>query len=79
MSRPTEPGLKVIDCKITVAIRNDGPMVFANDVPSYRLVQINLTQDQLDKIQLKYTHTSGGNKFHESFSRCYLEAHYETD
>ena len=58
--------------KIVVAIRNDAPMVFCGDSPSYRLVEIDLTEDQMNKIVLRRTGSSGERDVYEEISRCYL-------
>ena len=58
--------------KLTVAIRDDSPMVFCGDSPSYRLVEIELTDEQASKIVLRTTGGGGGNTVREEVSRCYL-------
>lgn len=57
---------------LKVIIRNDAPMVFCNDTPSYRSVDIELTEDQMDKIKLRHVGTSGKTKYYEDISRCFL-------
>ena len=59
--------------KLTIVIRNDGPMVYAGDSPSYRTVVIELTEEQKAKIILEETHSSGGTRFYESISQVILE------
>lgn len=58
--------------KIVVAIRDDSPMVFCGDSPSYRLVEIDLTKEQMDKIVLRRTGSSVERDVYEEISRCYL-------
>jgi len=52
-----------------VIFRNDAPMVHCGDVPSYRQVRIQLTDDQIARLQLRETHTQGETVFFESISR----------
>lgn len=59
--------------KLTVIIRNDAPMIHCGDSPSYRSVQIALTEEQMQKLRLNYAHSSGGNDFHEDISKCFIE------
>lgn len=58
---------------MTVIIRDDAPMIHCGDSPSYRTVKIELTDEQIGRIKLKNTSTSGGNKYYEEISRCILE------
>ena len=37
---------------LTVIIRDDSPVIHCNDVPSYRTVRIELTTEQIDRIEL---------------------------
>lgn len=59
--------------KLTVIIRNDGPLVFCDDSPSYRSVQIDLTDEQMAQIQLKNVGVNCGRDVTESYSKCFLE------
>ena len=59
--------------KLTVIIRNDGPMIVCGDSPSYRSVQIELTAEQMEAIKLEKVGVDRGNDIHESYSRCFLE------
>jgi len=59
--------------KLTVIIRDDSPMVNSNDSPSYRSVQITLTEEQVKQLALLQTWTSGGKEYHEAISRCFIE------
>lgn len=58
--------------KLTVAIRDDSPMIFCGDSPSYRLVEIELTEEQASKIVLRSTGSGNGSTVREEISRCYL-------
>lgn len=60
--------------RLTVILRNDGPMVCAGDCPSYRSVRVDLTPEQCAAIELRHTHSTGGNDYHEEISRCFIEA-----
>ena len=59
--------------RLTVLLRNDAPMIFAGDSPSYRTVTIELTEEQAQKITLKYCGKSPNGDIHEEISRCILE------
>jgi hypothetical protein len=59
--------------KLTVIIRNDGPLVFCGDSPSYRSVQIELTAEQIAQIRLKHIGVNCGRDVTESYSKCFLE------
>ena len=59
--------------KLTVVLRNDGPLFYCGDSPTYRSVTIHLKDDQLDQLQLKYTHSSGKDEYFEEISRCFIE------
>lgn len=58
--------------KLTVAIRDDSPVIFCGDSPSYRLVEIELTDEQASKIVLRDTGCGSGKMVREEISRCYL-------
>jgi len=49
---------------LTVVIRDDSPMIFCGDSPSYRSVQIRLTNEQKSSLNLVE---------YESFSSCWIE------
>lgn len=49
---------------LTVIIRNDTPMLIYGDQPSFRSVQIELTKDQIEQMQLTDM---------ESISQCFIE------
>jgi hypothetical protein len=59
--------------KLTVIIRNDGPMFYANDCPSYRTVVIELTEEQNSQIVCREV----GNDLHESISQAIIEEETE--
>jgi len=59
---------------LTVVIRDDAPMLHAGDSPSYRSVRIALTDEQIGKIKLAWSHSSGGNHYYEQVSKCFLES-----
>jgi hypothetical protein len=52
-------------------------MIFCGDSPSYRSVQIELTDDQQEKMKLKYIGQSGGSEYTEQYSTCFLEGESE--
>ena len=59
--------------KLTVVIRDDAPMVFCGDCPSYRTVVVNLTEEQSEKLKLLRTGKSGNTEYHEHISTAILE------
>lgn len=56
--------------KLTVVIRDDGPLIFCNDSPRYRSVQIELTPEQESKLALRKIK---GTSLHEEISKCFFE------
>lgn len=38
---------------LTVIFRDDAPMIYAGDTPKYRTVVIDLTEDQISKLNLR--------------------------
>lgn len=58
---------------LTFILRNDAPMFHCGDSPSYRTVQIALTKEQCDKINIKKTHHHGGEDYYESISKVITE------
>ena len=69
MSRdPIRPG-KIL----RVIIRDDSPLIHCDDHPSYRSVGVELTDDQLDAIKLRWAGSSRGNDHYESISKCFIE------
>jgi hypothetical protein len=63
--------------KLTIIIRDDGPLVHAGDSPSYRTVQIQLTPEQRKQIELRLTHSAGQEIYYESISQCILEPEFK--
>ncbi len=59
--------------KLRVIFRNDAPMVHCNDSPSYRLVSIDLTPEQIEKLKPRYCYSIGVNDYYEEISKCFLE------
>lgn len=59
--------------RLTVIIRDDAPMIHCGDSPSYRSVSLTLTQEQVEALSLRYSHTQKGTNFHESISKCFIE------
>ena len=59
--------------KLTVIIRNDAPMVYCGDCPSYRTVVLPLTAEQCEMVKLRLTATAGGNEYCEQISTTILE------
>lgn len=59
--------------RLTVIIRNDAPMIFCGDSPSYRSVEVDLTQEQLNQIKLKKVGVNCGSDVYENYSKCFLE------
>lgn len=51
--------------KLTVIIRDDAPLIYANDTPSYRTAVLELSDEQSEKLKLR-------NKT-EKISRTILE------
>lgn len=58
---------------LTVLIRDDGPMIHCGDSPSYRSVQLKLTDEQIVALSRRQTHSSGGVEYFEQYSRCFIE------
>jgi len=50
---------------LTVIMRNDAPLIYTNDSPTYRTVQIELTEDQVSKIVPLSKE--------EAISKCWIE------
>jgi hypothetical protein len=68
MSEPKYPS-----GKLTVVFRDDGPMIHCGDCPTYRSVQITLTDEQVRALAMRPTYNSGATQFHEEISRCFIE------
>ena len=65
--------LKYPGNKLTIVMRDDGPMINCGDTPTYRSVQITLTEEQLKMLALRPTYASGTTWYHEEISRCFIE------
>ncbi len=59
--------------KITVIIRDDSPMIFCGDNPSYRRVTIELTPEQEEQLELKFVGQQGKHDYYEQYSQCFIE------
>lgn len=62
-----------IDNTLTIIVRNDGPMDYAGDSPTYRSVHIKLTDEQRKQVMLQPTHSHGSTWFFEEVSKCFIE------
>ena len=60
--------------KLTVVFRDDGPMIHCGDCPTYRSVQITLTDEQVRALAMRQTHS----QYHEEVSRCFIEPQGDT-
>lgn len=58
---------------LTVIFRDDSPMSFFGDSPSYRSVCVALTPEQVELIKVREVGVDRGNKLHESISSCFIE------
>ena len=68
-----------MSARLTIAIRDDSPMLFCGDSPAYRLVNIDLTEEQTAKLVLRQTGNTGENAVREEISRCYLTLGFGSD
>lgn len=59
---------------LTVVLRNDAPLIHCNDSPSFRSVRVELTPEQIQALQLQWTHGSGNADFYENVSKCFIES-----
>jgi hypothetical protein len=64
---------RILGNRVTVFIRDDGPMIHCGDSPSYRIVRIELTPEQVNAIELRHTHCHNGKDFYEEISKIILE------
>lgn len=62
---------KIAATHLTVIIRNDNPLLHCEDVPSYRRVTIELTEQQKNDITLMSL--GNGSAYYEEISKCFLE------
>lgn len=58
---------------LTVIIRDDMPYICMQEPPRYRTVQLQLTEDQLKQIELRFVGMSCGEPIQEEISTCFLE------
>lgn len=58
---------------LTVIIRDDSPLIHCGDSPAYRSVGIEFTDEQIDALKCRHTHSSMGNHGYESISSCFIE------
>ena len=58
---------------LTVVIRDDSPMIFSQDAPSYRSVKITLTEEQRRDMYLECTGSQGSTPIYEVVSKCFIE------
>ncbi|WP_165175861.1 hypothetical protein [Desulfovibrio sp. ZJ369] len=59
---------------MTVIIRDDSPMIFCGDGPSYRSVRVKLTEKQRKALALRCTGNSSGTDIWEDISRVIIES-----
>jgi hypothetical protein len=59
--------------KLTVILRNDAPMLFCNDTPTYRSISIELTEEQRRAIRVCFAYNEGESVFYENISKCFIE------
>lgn len=59
--------------KLRVIFRDDSPLIFAGDSPSYRSIELNLTSEQIKQCELLYIGNNCGNKLYESISKVFFE------
>jgi len=56
---------KIPGTKLTIIIRDDSPVMFCGDVPSYRRVTIDLSVKSIGK--------SADIEYFEAVSKCFIE------
>ena len=54
-------------------IRNDAMTRFLGDPPSYRQITIELTEEQVELLALRYAGSEGGDHFHETISGVFWD------
>lgn len=57
----------------TVIIRDDSPMIFCGDSPSYRSVRIALAEERRMQIKLLWRGRNGATDLYEEISRVFIE------
>ena len=58
---------------LRVVIRDDGPMVFCGDSPTFRSVAIQLTDEQRRQVELRCVGRNCDNDIYESVSRVFFD------
>jgi len=58
---------------LRVILRNEAPLFHCNDSPSYRLVSIDMTPEQMEKLEPRFCYRTNGQDFYEEISHCFLE------
>jgi len=59
--------------RLTVIIRNPANFIFMQEPSTYRSVQIDLTQEQVDKLALEQVGTNCGVRVYEEIAQCFFE------
>ena len=67
------PPPKQLPRTLRVIIRDDAPTVFLQDVPTFRSVAIELTDEQLAQVELLCTGMNCGQPIYESVSRVFFD------
>lgn len=63
--------------KLNVTIRNPAPMIYLQEPVSYRLVTIELTDEQAKQLTLRSVGYDMGKEIFEEYSQCFLETDNE--
>jgi hypothetical protein len=69
MKNPIRPE-KVI---LTFIVRDISPLLFLNDLPVKRTIQLELTEEQLKKLNLRWVGFDGGKDVYESLAEVFME------
>lgn len=59
--------------KLTVIFRDERPMMIYNDPPTYRSVQIELTDEQVRALMPRHLGNINGRDVDEEISRSFIE------
>jgi len=59
--------------KLIVFIRNDAPLIFSGDSPTYRTVTLLLTDKQVKMLTPKVIYVNNEQKTYEEVSQIFLE------
>lgn len=65
--------MKLPNNKLTVIFRDDSPMVMCNSSPTYRSVQVTLTDEQVHLLARRETYSSGTVQYYEEIAPCFIE------